>query len=415
MKSLGRRAQGLRLERMHASPLWAGDGFRNRHPVLPGLRDASAPRPTLGEFLHMGPGRLPAHPLPSIDPRPAWQHRPDSGLRATWLGHSTVLIEIDGWRVLTDPVWGPRASPTRLAGPKRFQPVPVKLAALPPVDVIVISHDHYDHLDYPTIRALRGSTVPIVTTLGVGAHLEAWGIAPERITELDWWQTHPVRGTGLSITAAPSQHFSGRGLKDRNATLWASMVVQGPRHSVFFSGDTGLTTEYATIRERLGPFDLAMLEVGAFHPSWGDIHLGPENALKALELLGRPPLLPIHWGTFALALHDWDEPAETLLARAPAHQATLLMPRLGEPVQPAQAEPPQPWWRVARAAEGESCRVRRKPLWGLGPKIPISAGLGADQGGSVGGAEGGADAGDRDTPAATGPRAPTRPVPWPLD
>ncbi len=165
---------------------------------------------------------------------------------------------------------------------------------------------------------------------------------------LDWWETHNVPGTSLSITAAPSQHFSGRGLKDRNATLWSSMVMRSERHAVFFSGDTGLTTEYATIRERLGPFDLVMLEVGAFHPAWGDIHLGPMNALKAHQLLGGGAFLPVHWGTFSLAMHAWDEPAETLLAHAPSRD-TLLMPRLGEAVEPAQQRPVQTWWRQAAA------------------------------------------------------------------
>jgi len=359
MKTLGAKAEGLRLERMQASPLWAGGGFRNRHPALPGLRDASAGRPSLGDFLCGGPRRVPRGPLPSVDPRGAWAKPPGSGLRATWLGHSTVLIEIDGLRVLTDPVWGQRASPSRLVGPKRFQPVPVALRALPPVDVVVISHDHYDHLDYPTIRELAKRQVPFVTSLGVGAHLQAWGVAPERITELDWWETHTLPGADLQITAAPSQHFSGRGLKDRNATLWSSIALRSRRHAVFFSGDTGLTTEYATIAERLGPFDLVMLEVGAFHPSWGDIHLGPDNALKALGLLKglgeantkqRTAFLPVHWGTFSLALHDWDQPAEALLAEGPKLGARLLMPRLGEAVEPAAAGDAKPWWREVDTA-----------------------------------------------------------------
>ena len=163
-------AQGLRLERMRASPMWTGEGFRNLHPVRPGLRDASAPRPTLSEFLCGGTRRVPAAPLPALDPREAWQRAPSSGLRATWLGHSTVLIEIDGHRVLTDPVWGTRASPFRLLGPKRFQHVPLRLRQMPEVDVVVISHDHYDHLDYPTIRALaKHSAVPVVTSLGAHA------------------------------------------------------------------------------------------------------------------------------------------------------------------------------------------------------------------------------------------------------
>jgi L-ascorbate metabolism protein UlaG (beta-lactamase superfamily) len=312
---------------------------------MPGLRDPSVPMPTLKEFICGGERRVPNRPLPVVDPRDAWTHKPTSGLRATWLGHSTVLIEIDGVRLLTDPVWGTRASPSSLVGPKRFQPAPIPLRAMPQVDAVLISHDHYDHLDYPTIRQLAKTTVPFVTSLGVGAHLEAWGVPSARIVELDWWESHTLPGTDITVTASPSQHFSGRGFKDRNATLWSSLVVRSPRHAVFFSGDTGLTTEYRTIRERLGPFDLVMLEIGAFHPAWGDIHLGPENALKALELLGGGAFLPVHWGTFSLAMHAWDQPAELLLARSSAMNAQLLMPRLGEPVEPAHADRVRPWWR----------------------------------------------------------------------
>lgn len=349
MKSLGKRATGLRLERMRDSPRWSGDGFRNVHPIQPGLRDSSE-RPSLGDFLCNEGRRLPKGPLPSVNPTDAWLERPGSGLRATWLGHSTVLVEIDGLRVLTDPVWGKRASPSQLAGPKRFQPVPLALKALPRLDAVVISHDHYDHLDYPTIRELvKLQDVPFITSLGVGAHLQSWGVPPERIVELDWWEHWQAPNAELRIHAAPSQHFSGRSLNDRNATLWSSIVIESPRHRVFFSGDTGLTSEYAAIRERFGPFDLVMLEVGAFHPSWGDIHLGPENALKALQFLGGGAFLPVHWGTFSLALHDWDQPVETLLELAPKQGAQLLMPRLGQAVEPAHGEPVQPWWREADA------------------------------------------------------------------
>jgi L-ascorbate metabolism protein UlaG (beta-lactamase superfamily) len=351
MRAIGEKPNGLRLERMRSSPLWGGEGFRNIQPILPGLRNTSVRPPSLTEFLCAGGRRVPSRPLPAVDPREAWLRVPGTGLRATWLGHSTVLIEIDGVRILTDPVWGARASPSRMIGPKRFQPVPVALRAMPPIDAVIVSHDHYDHLDYPTIRALAKSDVPFVTSLGVGAHLEAWGVAPERITELDWWETHALANTELSVTAAPSQHFSGRGLKDRNRTLWSSMVIRSSRHTAFFSGDTGLTPQYAEIRRRLGPFDLVMLEVGAFHPSWGDIHLGPENALEALSLLGGGAFLPIHWGTFALALHDWDQPAETLLTLRPGKGAQLLMPRLGEPVEPAHHHEITPWWRAVDARE----------------------------------------------------------------
>jgi L-ascorbate metabolism protein UlaG (beta-lactamase superfamily) len=353
MRSLGKRPEGARLERIKASPRWAGEQFRNVHPIIAGLRDPNASMPTISDFLCGGERRTPRAPLPSMNPLDVWAKPPDSGLRATWLGHSTVLIEIDGYRVLTDPVWGSRASPSQLAGPKRFQPAPVRLGAMPPVDLVIVSHDHYDHLDYPTIRELAKVDAPFVTSLGVGAHLEAWGVRPERITELDWWESHALPNTGLVVTAAPSQHFSGRGLKDRNATLWSSLVIRSPRHAVFFSGDTGLTTEYRKIHERLGPFDLVMLEVGAFHPAWGDIHLGPRNALKALALLGGGPFLPIHWGTFSLAMHAWDEPVETLLEMGPKMGAQLVMPRLGEPTEPAHTEGVEPWWRtVDKAARG---------------------------------------------------------------
>ena len=214
-----------------------------------------------------------------------------------------------------------------------------------PIDVVVISHDHYDHLDYSTIRKLAKWDIPFVTSLGVGARLEAWGINSERIVELDWWESYQLPVGGLKLTAAPAQHFSGRGLKDRNKTLWSSFVLRSDKHSVFFSGDTGLTTEYQTIRERLGPFDLVMLEIGAHHPAWGDMHLGPKNALKASTLLGDAPFMPIHWGTFSLALHRWDEPAETLFELGSKTGVKLLMPRLGEAIEPAFVERVDPWWR----------------------------------------------------------------------
>ena len=356
MNSFGKRAEGLRLERVKASPMWRDEGFRNVHPVLAGLRDRSAP-PSIRDFLFGGDRRVPGGPLPAHDPRAAWLKPPDTGLRATWLGHSTVLLEMDGARVLTDPVWGARASPSQWLGPKRFQPVPVALKALPRLDAVVISHDHYDHLCFATIRALARQDVPFVTSLGVGAHLQAWGVPAERITELDWWESHTVPGTGLTVTAAPSQHFSGRGLKDRNTTLWSSMVLRSERHGVFFSGDTGLTTEYATIRNRLGPFDLVMLEVGAFHPAWGDIHLGPAHALEALELLGGGAFLPVHWGTFSLAMHDWDEPAESVLELGTRQGRRLVMPLLGEPVEPVRVESVTPWWRDVGAGADKSCQL----------------------------------------------------------
>ena len=341
------RSAGLRRERVLASAHFKEGVFHNDLPVGPGLK--GSPWPLLGEYFSNDVRRSPPGPLPLESPLGAWGTAPDSGMRATWLGHSTVLLELDGARILTDPVWGPRASFSTLVGPKRFAPVPVELAQLPQLDAVIISHDHYDHLDYPTIRALAGSEVPFYTSLGVGAHLQAWGIPPHRIFELDWWEQAVLRGGDLVITAAPSQHFSGRGVLDRNKTFWSSFAVRTPHHSAFFSGDTGLTNAYEVIGTRLGPFDLIMLEIGAWHEAWGDIHLGPQAALKAFHMLaaGAPQssFLPVHWGTFNLALHAWNEPAETLVRLASQDETRLLMPRLGAAVQPTQTELVDTWWR----------------------------------------------------------------------
>jgi L-ascorbate metabolism protein UlaG (beta-lactamase superfamily) len=334
------RAAGARRERILASPRFRDGAFRNTHPVTAGLA-AGTRGALMREFLFGRTARRPTRPLPADDPRPRWQRPVERGLRATWLGHSTVLLELDGVRVLTDPVWSDRISPFGPLGPRRFQPVPVPLVGLPPLDAIVISHDHFDHLDHATILGLAPLGVPFVTSLGVGAHLVAWGVPPTQIVELDWWETATLRGGELTITAAPAQHFSGRvGARDR--TLWSSMVIASARHKVFFSGDTGLTPEYEAIGARLGPFDLVMLEVGAYHPAWGHVHLGPANALEALRRLGGGRLLPVHWGTFNLALHAWDEPAETLVELATRGGVDLVMPRLGAPTEPARGEAIEP-------------------------------------------------------------------------
>ncbi len=353
-------AAALRQERITASPRWDGERFRNTSITPRG--DPSVPMPKISEFICGGERRVPLAPLPTVNPLEAWTRPVQSGLRATWLGHSTVLLEMDGWRVLTDPVWGPRASPSRFIGPKRFQPIPVAIRDLPPLDAVIVSHDHYDHLDFTTMRQMRKLGVPIITSLGVGAHLEAFGIAPERIVELDWWESHRVPDTGLTLTAAPSQHFSGRGLKDGNHTAWSSFVIDSGRHKVFFSGDTGLTNEYTDIRQRLGPFDLVMLEIGAFHPAWGNIHLGPQNALAAHALLGSGKLLPVHWATFNLALHAWDDPVETLLKLASHGGSQLLLPRLGEAFEPSHERRIEPWWRGLDELAGKKPRARATRL-----------------------------------------------------
>lgn len=343
------RRSGLRLERTHASAQFRDGKFHNPN----GAGVMHGPNlPVLGEFFFKRGRREPRAPLPIERPHDAWARAPETGQRVTWLGHSSVLLELDGRRVLTDPVFGERASPFGFVGPKRFHPVPALVHELPPLDAVLVSHDHFDHLCEPTIRALAKLRVPIVTALGVGAHLEAFGVDPAMIVELDWNEDAEVGG--VRFTATPSQHFSGRGLTNRNRTLWASWVIQSERQKIFFSGDSGLTPQFADIGRAHGPFDLVMLEVGAFHPAWGSIHLGPENALAAFEMLGGGTLLPVHWGTFNLALHDWDEPAETLVRLAGERGARVLTPRIGAVFEPTQLAGPTPWWRALAAAEREA-------------------------------------------------------------
>jgi L-ascorbate metabolism protein UlaG (beta-lactamase superfamily) len=338
---------------MHASPRFDGRVFRNTNNASSGLKPGTAV-PTMKEYLCGGDRRVPGAPLPLADPRALWRAAPETGLRATWLGHSSLLFEIDGARLLVDPVWATRASPIPFAGPKRFHAPPVPLSALPPLDAVLISHDHYDHLDRAAIKSLSRRNVRFVTSLGVGEHLEDWGVPPDLITELDWWESVELSPSGVVITAAPSQHFSGRTLVDRNATAWSSFHLRGRKHSVFHGADTGLTRDYLEVRDRLGPFDLVLLEIGAYHAAWGDIHLGPDHAIEARAMLGSGAFLPIHWGTFNLAMHEWDAPIERVVELAPTRNIQVLTPQLGQPVEPTRGELLTPWWRAVAAAESRA-------------------------------------------------------------
>ncbi|MBM4358561.1 MAG: MBL fold metallo-hydrolase [Deltaproteobacteria bacterium] len=360
MTLVSRRSASLRLERTLASPRFRDGAFRNASGATPGLRPGTSGG-VLKDFLFGESQCFPPAPLPSVSPLEGWRRTPDAPLRTTWLGHSTVLVELGGIRVLTDPVWANRASPVSFAGPRRFQPVPVALDTLPPLDAVIVSHDHYDHLDRDAVVALARRGTPIYTSLGVGSHLERWGIPEDHIVELDWWESVMLPRAEVRVTATPSQHFSGRSMSDRNRTLWSSFVIESADARVFFSGDTGLTHEYEAIATRFGAFDLVMLEVGAFHPAWGHIHLGPDQALEALALLRSRTLLPVHWGTFNLAIHAWDEPAERLAELSPERDVHLVMPRLGEVVVPARVESLDPWWR-ALAAPGSRRSIERAEL-----------------------------------------------------
>ena len=338
--AFGGRPAGERLARMQASPQWADGTFENATPMYNDVLGS------LTAFSDMSDHAEPAAPLPVVPVDPArFEAAPDSGLRVTWLGHSTLLVEIDGHTFLTDPIFGGRAAPVDWAGPATWYDPPLPLDQLPELDAVLISHDHYDHLQTDTIRALAERDVPFVVPLGVGAHLEAWGVPPDRIHEHDWWEA--VDFGAVTVTLTPARHASGRQVFDQMGTLWTGYALVGPQHRVYFSGDTGLFDELAEIGERLGPFDVTMFEAGAYARYWPDWHLGPENAVRAHELVRGDLLLPIHWGLWNLALHSWTEPAERVRVEVQRRGVRALLPRPGESFEPADvpaAPPLERWW-----------------------------------------------------------------------
>ncbi|MFD6857110.1 MBL fold metallo-hydrolase [Rhodococcus sp. NPDC060090] len=269
-------------------------------------------------------------------------------LAVTWLGHSSVLIEIDGYRVLADPVWSDRVSPSATVGPMRLHRMPMELSVLPPIDAVIISHDHYDHLDRFTVESLAATQprTKFLVPVGVGAHLRKWRVPEDRIVELDWDEHAEI--DGLKVTCTEARHFSGRGLQ-RNITLWSSWVLTGPSHSVFFGGDSGYTRRFADLGEKYGPFDLTLLPVGAYDLRWPDIHMNPEEAVRThLDLGGTERrdslLVPVHWGTFNLAFHAWSEPIARLLPAAQENNVATAVPMPGQRVDVSRPRADQQWW-----------------------------------------------------------------------
>ncbi|EMR02816.1 MBL fold metallo-hydrolase [Cesiribacter andamanensis] len=266
-------------------------------------------------------------------------------LQLNWLGHAAVLIRKGDSYLLTDPVLTERASPFAFAGPKRYFSSPIAPADLPPIDAVIISHDHYDHLDYGTIIAIHQKVKQFIVPLGVGATLRYWGVPAEKISELDWWQPFELRE--FRITAAPARHFSGRFLSQNN-TFWASYGIEFGGQKIYFGGDSGYFGGYEEIGEKLGPFDVSLMPIGAYDVAWANIHLNPQEAVQAhLEVQGGL-FFPTHWGTFDLALHSWYEPMELLLQEADRAGISLLTPAPGQWISPASRTDPQ-WWAAHRA------------------------------------------------------------------
>jgi L-ascorbate metabolism protein UlaG (beta-lactamase superfamily) len=346
MPAFGDKSGGARLARVQASPEFRGGHFVNAEPeASTGFDDIEAY--VKGQFLGREL-RVPTAPIPvvAVDPK-ALAAAPAAGLRAFWIGHAGAYIELDGLRLMIDPVFSEYASPFPF-GPKRFHPPPIALADLPKIDAVLVSHDHYDHLDMATVRHLAARGTRFFVPLGIGAHLEAWQVPAAQIIELDWWQEQALGN--VRIVCTPTRHYSGRGPSDRKATLWSSWSVIGPKHRVFYSGDTGFSKHFAAIGERFGPFDLGFVKIGAYGPgaAWTDVHMTPEDAVRASREVRAKRMFPVHWSTFNLAFHAWDEPIRRALAAATQQQVELLTPRVGEIVVGSEAFASRRWWESVR-------------------------------------------------------------------
>lgn len=294
------------------------------------------------------PNKEPLNPVPMdyLDSLNIVQHAPDI-TRLTWFGHSAFLLEMAGKKILLDPMLGESPAPLQWLGPKRYhKELPIEIAQLPQIDAVIFSHDHYDHLDYGSVMALKGKVKEFYTPLGVGSHLEAWGVKPEQIHELDWWEE--VQYGNIRLVCTPSRHFSGRALTDRFNTLWSSWVIQSATENIYFSGDSGYGPHFKEIGDKYGPFDFAMMECGQYDERWDNIHMMPEETAQAGVDVQAALLMPIHWGTFTLALHSWTDPIERVTKKAAKLNLPLTTPKIGEPILLDSIQrhtPNEIWWQ----------------------------------------------------------------------
>ena len=330
------------LKRIQASPHFNGEIFVNLEATE--VATDSEQRTGLGDFLftYFFPkdGKIPLEPLPSEKFDATQLHNG----ALVWFGHSAVLLQTAGKRILLDPAFY-RATPLAFGGNPFPQNNPTLPPDLPPLDVILLSHDHYDHLDYRAISELKDKTGHFYVPLGVKAHLQRWGIADDKITELDWYEESHLGE--VKITLAPARHFSGRNFTNRFSTLWGSWVLQAPDFSLFFNGDSGYGKHFKEIGERFGPFDLVLMENGAYNSSWAQIHMQPEQSVQAALDVRARTVVPIHWAKYDLSLHDWREPIERFTATAKGQPLQVATPLLGE-IFDYRTPPQRDWWRAAK-------------------------------------------------------------------
>ncbi len=290
-------------------------------------------------------GTKPKKKLPEVKPDVKEFLKPTSSLKVIWFGHSSLLLNIDGKIILVDPIFSSAVSPIKVFA-RRFQKPVIKMQELPPIDYILISHDHYDHLDLKTMKFfIKQKKIKFITPLGVGGHLRGWGAKAQNIFEQGWEDTKQFKG--IQFTAMPSQHSSGRSLFRRDDTLWASWVIKTQNHNVYFGSDSGFDIHFQEIGEKYGPFDIAFLDSGQYNPKWREVHMSPEEAVVAFKEVKAKKFFPIHWGMFSLALHNWDEPAEKLFQLAEKEKLPIIMPKIGEIVDFKKETPLTRWWASA--------------------------------------------------------------------
>ena len=300
---------------------------------------------TLVDFIKGTPNSKPDFELPveKVDSL-SWEQN-DSTDRLFWFGHSSFLLKLDGKNILLDPMLGEVPSPHPWLGGKRYsKELPIEIQKLPRIDVVLISHDHYDHLDYGSIQLLKEKVNQFMVPLGVGAHLREWGVDESSIQEFDWWQELTYENIELAFT--PSRHFSGRGLTDRFSTLWGSWVIKGKAKNLYFSGDSGYGEHFKEIGEKFGPFDFAMMECGQYNEKWADIHMMPEETVQASADVNTKKVMPIHWGAFTLALHTWTDPVERFTQKAKQINLNYIIPKIGEEIDLNELEHDgETWWK----------------------------------------------------------------------
>lgn len=343
---IGGKPEGERLNRMQATSNYQDGKFSNTVETKMDMSFSDV-RKTLAHYLFAD--KSTKSPRKQIDVQlfnsPAFEQAPDTGVVMSWFGHSSILLKVDGTTILFDPVLeGKRASMFTFMGPKRFpySEYP-EVTDLPKIDAVIISHDHYDHLDYPTIKLLKEKVSRFYMPLGVGAHFESWGVPKENIVELEWWQEASL--ADLTVALTPTRHFSGRGFGDRFHTLWGSWVILGKNERIYFSGDSGYFPGFKEIGEKYGPFDLTFMECGAYNEAWSEIHMFPEQTAQAhLDLKGKL-LMPIHWGKFDLALHPWKESVNRLAKKANEENIQLFTPEVGKLVSIQSSDNTERWWK----------------------------------------------------------------------